>query len=172
MDLANWALRTVPKFTARAKYQFHQGFWPNQRSGNPNHPSATTETNPNLMEIFIETYTASVQLLFIIFTYGIVTFVNTAASRSLSPGIGTTVTLISASLPFWKRWPNRNFLRRNKRQKSLGVSSGLHGGRWLNTSQPNSRRCVDRRAVCGHRPSTADDEFRSPLCSLHSKTLS
>ena len=31
MDLANWALRTSPKF--------HQGFRSDQRSGNPNHPS-------------------------------------------------------------------------------------------------------------------------------------
>ena len=34
------------------------------------------------------------------------------------------------------------------------------------------RRQVNRRAVCGHRPSRADDEFRSALCSVHSKTLS
>ena len=26
MDLANWALRTSPKFTTEVKYQFHQGF--------------------------------------------------------------------------------------------------------------------------------------------------
>ena len=40
MDLANWALRTSPKFTTGVKYQFHQGFFlPNQRSGNPNQPS-------------------------------------------------------------------------------------------------------------------------------------
>ena len=38
VDLANWALWTSPKFTTRVKYQFHQGFWPDQRSGNPNHP--------------------------------------------------------------------------------------------------------------------------------------
>ena len=38
MDLANWALRTSPKFTT-VKYQFHQGFWPDQRTGNSNHPS-------------------------------------------------------------------------------------------------------------------------------------
>ena len=31
---------------------------------------------------------------------------------------------------------------------------------------------LDRRAVCGHRPGTAEDEFRSALCSVHSKTLS
>ena len=35
VDLANWALRTSPKFTAGVKYQFHQGFWWDQRSGNP-----------------------------------------------------------------------------------------------------------------------------------------
>ena len=28
-----------PKFTTGVKYQFHQGFWPDRRSGNPNHPS-------------------------------------------------------------------------------------------------------------------------------------
>ena len=39
VDLANWALRTSPKFTTGVKYQFHQGFWPDQRSGNPNYPS-------------------------------------------------------------------------------------------------------------------------------------
>ena len=39
VDLANWALRTSPKFTTGVKYQFYQGFWPNQRSGNCNHPS-------------------------------------------------------------------------------------------------------------------------------------
>ena len=35
VDLANWALRTSPKFTTGIKYQFHQGFWLNQRSRNP-----------------------------------------------------------------------------------------------------------------------------------------
>ena len=39
VDLANWALRTSPKFTTGIKYEFHQGFLPDQRSGNPNHPS-------------------------------------------------------------------------------------------------------------------------------------
>ena len=39
VDLANWVLRISPKFTTRVKYQFHQGFRPDQRSGNPNHPS-------------------------------------------------------------------------------------------------------------------------------------
>ena len=39
VDLANWALRTSPKFTTGVKYQFHQGFWSDQRFGNPNHPS-------------------------------------------------------------------------------------------------------------------------------------
>ena len=33
---------TSPKFTTRVKYQFHQGFLPDQRSGNPNHPSPPT----------------------------------------------------------------------------------------------------------------------------------
>ena len=35
-DLANWALRTSPKFATEVR---HQGFWPDQRSGNPNQPS-------------------------------------------------------------------------------------------------------------------------------------
>ena len=34
VDLANWALRTSPKFTTGVKYQFHQGFWSDQRSRN------------------------------------------------------------------------------------------------------------------------------------------
>ena len=37
--LANWALRTSPKFTTGIKYQFLQGFRQDQRSGNHNHPS-------------------------------------------------------------------------------------------------------------------------------------
>ena len=36
---ATWALRASPIFATGVKYQFHQGFWPDQRSGNPNHPS-------------------------------------------------------------------------------------------------------------------------------------
>ena len=39
VDLANWALRTSPKFSKGVKHQFHQGFWPDQRSGSPNEPS-------------------------------------------------------------------------------------------------------------------------------------
>ena len=84
--------------------------------------------------------------------------------RYLPPGIGTTVILIFASLSFWKRWrwPDRNFLRCKKWWKSLGARSGLQGGWWLNTSQLNSfRRRDDRRAMCGHRPGTANDEFRA-----------
>ena len=34
-EVANWALRTSPKFTTEVTYQFHQGFWPDKRSGNP-----------------------------------------------------------------------------------------------------------------------------------------
>ena len=47
----------------------------------------------------------------------------TLCRRSLLPGIGTTVTLISSSLSFWKhwRWPDRNFLRYKK--------IGNHGAR-------------------------------------------
>ena len=44
LDLANWALRTSPIFTTGFKYQFHQGFWLDQRSGNPNHPSPRKTT--------------------------------------------------------------------------------------------------------------------------------
>ena len=39
VDLANWALRPVPKFTTRVKYQFYRGFWPNRRSENSSHSS-------------------------------------------------------------------------------------------------------------------------------------
>ena len=41
VDLINWALQTSSKYTTGVKYQFHLDFWPNQRSGNPNHPSLT-----------------------------------------------------------------------------------------------------------------------------------
>ena len=37
VNLANWDLRTSPKFTRGVKYQFHQGFWVDHRSGNHNH---------------------------------------------------------------------------------------------------------------------------------------
>ena len=40
VDLTNWALWTSPKFATGVKYQFHQGFWPDKRSGNPNYPSS------------------------------------------------------------------------------------------------------------------------------------
>ena len=39
VDADNWALQTSPKFTTIIKYQFNQGVWSDQRSGNPNHPS-------------------------------------------------------------------------------------------------------------------------------------
>ena len=39
VDLANWALWTSSKFATGVKYWFHQGFWPDERSRNPNHPS-------------------------------------------------------------------------------------------------------------------------------------
>ena len=39
VDLANWALQTLPKFSTGVKHHFHHGFWPDQRSGNPNQPS-------------------------------------------------------------------------------------------------------------------------------------
>ena len=49
VDLANWALQTPLKVTTRDKYQFHQGFCPDQRSGNPNHPSPLFRySEPNL----------------------------------------------------------------------------------------------------------------------------
>ena len=37
MDVANWALRTSPKFTTGVKYEFYHGFLPVQRSGNSSH---------------------------------------------------------------------------------------------------------------------------------------
>ena len=37
--MANWALRTSPKFNTGVKYEFHQGFGPDRRSGDPNHLS-------------------------------------------------------------------------------------------------------------------------------------
>ena len=36
VHLANWVLRTSQEFTKGVKYQFHQGFLPDLRSGNPN----------------------------------------------------------------------------------------------------------------------------------------
>ena len=39
VDMANWALRTSLKFATGVKHQLHQGFWPDQRSGNANQPS-------------------------------------------------------------------------------------------------------------------------------------
>ena len=45
VDLANWALRTSPKFITGVKYQFHQGFWPDQWSGNPNLTHTHTHTH-------------------------------------------------------------------------------------------------------------------------------
>ena len=38
MDSANWALQTSQKFTTGVKYQFHEGFRPDQRSRNPIYP--------------------------------------------------------------------------------------------------------------------------------------
>ena len=37
VGLINWAFWTSPKYTRVVKYQFLQGFWPDQRSANPNH---------------------------------------------------------------------------------------------------------------------------------------
>ena len=42
----------------------------------------------------------------------------------------------------------------------------------LEIQRLNYYPCVDRRAVCGHTLGTADDKFRSTLCSVHWKTLS
>ena len=66
---------------------------------------------------FIGTDTASVELLFNMFTSGIETFII-PCEQLLYPSdvevcrLRFTVALISASLSFWKRWrwPNRNFL--------------------------------------------------------------
>ena len=38
-DLATWTLQTSLKLTTGVKYQFQQGFCPDQRSRNLNHPS-------------------------------------------------------------------------------------------------------------------------------------
>ena len=50
LDLANWALRTSPKFTTGVKYQFHQGYWPYQRSWNPSQDSYNEDQwrSPNI----------------------------------------------------------------------------------------------------------------------------
>ena len=48
VDLAIWALWTSPKFATGVKYQFDQGFWPDQRSGNPNHPSPHIKTSSSV----------------------------------------------------------------------------------------------------------------------------
>ena len=60
VDLPNWALRTSPKFTTGVKYQFRQGFWPDQRSGNPNHPSPHIYIFKSIM-IIIDVFTSAVQ---------------------------------------------------------------------------------------------------------------
>ena len=49
VDLANWALRTSPRFATGVKYQIYQDFWPEQRSGNPNHPSPPQFPNRQLI---------------------------------------------------------------------------------------------------------------------------
>ena len=82
-----------------------------------------TETKLNLIERLIGTDTASVELFS---TYSPPEFRHLSYCgtnfcilyhKSLPFGIGTTVTFISASLSFWKCWPDRNFLR----WKLLGV---------------------------------------------------
>ena len=56
VDLANWALRTSPKFATGVNHQFHKGFWPDQRSGNHNQPSP-------LLMIILENYYNSIKSL-------------------------------------------------------------------------------------------------------------
>ena len=72
VNLANWAFRTSPKFTTGVKYQLHQGFWPDPRSGNPNHPSPTLHYNNILQTTRTRTYTHtsvySFQLTFLFVT--------------------------------------------------------------------------------------------------------
>ena len=59
MDLANWALRTSSKLTTGVKYQLHQGFGPDQRSGNPN------ETSPPIFTgEWIQLHNAELQALY------------------------------------------------------------------------------------------------------------
>ena len=129
----------------------------------------------------------TLELFFNIFTTGIETFilwdqVLSRGRRSLPPEIGTAVTLISASLSYWKRscWPNWNFLRRKKRwitivnadsMPLLGVLvSAASTSTWHTIFRDNfvwqgAGYLREMTAVPG------DDEFRSALCSLHSKTL-
>ena len=57
MDLANWAHRTT-EIHHRVKYQFHHGFWPDQRSRNRNH-SSTPTLYSNLYVILVNIYNPS-----------------------------------------------------------------------------------------------------------------
>ena len=132
------------------------------------------------MDRFIETDTESIEIFFNIFIYGIEILaipwdqLLSCVVEVCRVKIGIVVTLISASVSYWKhwRWLDRNFLRCKKRWKSPGARSALLGGWRLNTTQLNFCRCVDRWVMRGHRAGTADDEFRSALSSVHSKTLS
>ena len=57
VDLAYCATRTLPKFTTGIKYQFHYGFWPDQRSGNPNQPSPPPPTHTHIYRVLKITFT-------------------------------------------------------------------------------------------------------------------
>ena len=59
--LVNWALRTSPKFTTWVKYEFHQSFWPDQRSGNPNHPSPCLHYRPIAILLVAQNFTKNYQ---------------------------------------------------------------------------------------------------------------
>ena len=52
VDLAKWVLRTSSKFTSGVKYQFHQGFWPDQKSQSSFAPLSTLMIDINLYDFF------------------------------------------------------------------------------------------------------------------------
>ena len=56
VGLANWALLISPKFIPGVKHQFHQGFWPDQTSGNSNQPSAPFFSSASLFAGLSEIY--------------------------------------------------------------------------------------------------------------------
>ena len=121
-----------------------------------------TETKPNVMERFIGTDTAIFQHIHLRnwdLCHTVRSSFISPFRRSLPAGIGTTV---------WHSPPPLCHSE-NADADRTGIScyvrkDGNHWARgpgcWLNTSQLNScRRCVDCRAMCGHRPGTAEMNF-------------